>query len=93
VRRRLDNGIYVTRYERVSAVERAYLVSMARVMRGAGPVRSGAVAAAMGKTLAELSPIRDRLIRKGVIHAPESGVLAFSVPGFRDYVVRRAGAE
>jgi hypothetical protein len=58
-----------------------------------GTVRSGDVAQALGKSLSDLSSIRDRLIRKGVIHAPTVGALSFSVPGFRDYVTRRAAGE
>lgn len=52
-------------------------------------VRSSDVANALGKGLTELSAVRDRLIRKGVIHSPGSGLIAFSVPGFRDYVQGR----
>lgn len=55
--------------------------------------RSGNVACALGKSLSDLSPVRERLIQKGVIHAPTHGALAFSVPGFRDYLLRRAAGE
>ena len=91
--RRLDVGIYATRYERVTPTEREYLVAMAKLMRDGARVRSGAIAVALGRTLTDLSPVRDRLIRKGVLHAPESGVLEFSIPGFHEYVLRRSGGD
>jgi type II secretory pathway predicted ATPase ExeA len=94
VARRLDNGLYATRYERSSEAERRYLSAIADLMPDdAATVRSGDVARSLGKSLSELSAIRDRLIRKGVIHAPTLGQLTFSVPGFRDYVARRAAGE
>ena len=94
VARRLDNGLYATRYGRSSAAEREYLHAIGSLMRDdTATVRSGEVARALGKTLGELSSVRDRLIRKGVIHAPTLGELAFSVPGFRDYVTRQSADE
>jgi hypothetical protein len=94
VRRRLDAGLYATRYGRSSLGEREYLVAIARAMPGDGGIaRSGEVARALVKSLSELSPVRERLIQKGVIHAPTHGALAFSVPGFRDYLLRRGDGE
>lgn len=40
-----------------------------------------------------VGPIRDRLIRKGPIHSPQHGAIAFSVPGFADYMLHRAEAD
>ena len=37
-----------------------------------------------------VSPTRDALMRKGIIHAPHHGLIAFSIPGFRDYLVEQA---
>jgi len=89
--RRLDAGLYGTRYARASPGEREYLRAIARSMaREGATARSGAVAQSLGKSLSELSPVRERLIQKGVIHAPARGRLAFSVPGFREYLLRRA---
>ena len=56
-------------------------------------VRSGEVARELGQSLTAVGPVRDRLIRKGILHSPQHGVIAFSVPGFADYVLRRAEAE
>lgn len=94
VARRLDNGLYATRYERSSDAERQYLHAIAALMGDEdGSVRSSDVARELGKPLSDLSSVRDRLIRKGVIYAPTVGLLQFSVPGFREYVVRRAAGE
>jgi hypothetical protein len=94
VARRLDNGLYATRYGRSSEAERQYLHAVATLMATDGAtVRSGDVARMLGRSLSELSQVRDRLIRKGVIHAPTVGLLTFSVPGFREYVNRRAAGE
>jgi hypothetical protein len=56
-------------------------------------VRSGEVARELEQALTAVGPIRDRLIRKGILHSPQHGVIAFSVPGFADYVLRRAELE
>jgi hypothetical protein len=89
VTRRLDTGLYATRYGRLSAGERAYLLAIARLMhKDERPVRSGAAARSLGKALTELSPVRERLIAKGLIYAPGHGELAFTVPGFRDFLLR-----
>jgi hypothetical protein len=39
-----------------------------------------------------VSPTREALIRKGIIHAPDHGLLAFSIPGFQQYIARRRTA-
>lgn len=87
-RRQLEAGLYATRYERASPREKEYLQVMASLAVG-GRARTGQIAAALGRGLAELSPIRDRLIRKGVAWASAPGELAFSVPGFSEYVSSR----
>ncbi len=89
--RRLDTGIYATRFGRASLAERRYLTALAEVMGPDERAGSGDVARRLGKTLPELSTARDRLITKGIIHAPEPGQLAFSIPGFKEYVLRQGG--
>jgi hypothetical protein len=45
------------------------------------------LARAMGKSNASaLSVPRDELIKKGLVDAPERGVLAFTVPGFHEFI-------
>jgi hypothetical protein len=90
--RRLETGLYRARYQRASTGEQRYLHEVARLMTD-NQVRTAAVADALGRDLSELSTVRDRLIRKGVVYSPEIGALAFSVPGFRSYVLARLKPE
>ena len=90
--RRLDSGIYATRFGRASGFERLYLVAMAEAMGDGHRAGTADVAGRLGKSLAEVSTTRDRLIRKGVVHPPEPGQLEFSVPGFKAYVLRQVSA-
>jgi hypothetical protein len=44
----------------------------------------------MGRTRAsDISVARNELIRKGLIYAPERGLLAFTVPGMHEFVARQ----
>lgn len=55
---------------------------------GPGPHRSAAVAELLGARMPALSSYRTRLIEKGMIHSPEHGELAFSVPLFDRFLKR-----
>jgi hypothetical protein len=35
-----------------------------------------------------LSPVRDKLIKKGMIYSPEHGLIAFTVPLFDGFMIR-----
>lgn len=91
VHRKVDAGLYRARYERASSAEKEYLSAMAAL--GGSSVSSGAVARHLNKSLAQLSTVRDRLIKKGIIHSPSQGRLDFSAPGFGDYVRRRSALD
>lgn len=88
--RQIEAGIYGARFEGATESERRYLFAMSELMDvEGGRVRSGDVARQLGRDLSAVSPTRDALIRKGLIHAPDHGLLAFSIPGFRQYVIDR----
>ena len=53
-------------------------------------IATAKIAAILGKPLTALAPIRDRVVKKGIIHSPQFGALEFSVPGSADYVSRRS---
>ena len=36
---------------------------------------------------------RNELIKKGLVYAPERGMLAFTVPGMHEFVLRQDGPE
>ena len=90
-REELDAGFFRIRLDRSTPSERAYLAAMASL--GAGPYRSGDVAAAMGRTTLQAGSLRDALIKRGLCHAPRRGVIAFTVPMFDDFVRRRLTDE
>jgi hypothetical protein len=94
VQRQIETGIYAARFDQIGSTQRDYLYAMLRLSIAAGDTRgrarSGEVAKALGITLFAASPVRDALIRRGVIHAPEHGVVEFSIPGFLEYLTRRA---
>jgi len=90
----LGAGIYGARFDGATETERRYLFAMSDLMNAEGdPVRSGDFARALERDLSAVSPTRDALIRKGVVHAPEHGLLAFSIPGFQQYIARRRPDE
>jgi len=83
----LDAGFYRTRWERAAPAQRAYLEAMGQ--DGDGPSQSGEVAARLGKTPTGVGPIRDSLIKKGLIYAPEHGQVAYTVPGMAAFIARQ----
>jgi AAA ATPase domain len=83
----LDAGFYRGRWERAAPAQRAYLEAMAQ--DGEGPSQSGEVAARLGKTPTGVGPIRDSLIKKGLIYSPEHGQIAYTVPGMADFIARQ----
>jgi len=52
------------------------------------PSLSSEVARRMGLRPTSLGPYRANLINKGLVYAPEHGVLAYTVPGMAAYVHR-----
>lgn len=53
---------------------------------------SGDVATRLGKRVTSMGPTRASLIAKGLIFAPEHGVVAFTVPGMADFIQRQPNA-
>jgi hypothetical protein len=98
VSRQLDIGLYGSRFGKLGPNQREYVYAMEHLMRlrsqhPARTVRSGDVARHLGKNLTQVSPVRDGLLRAGMIHAPAHGELEFSVPGFAEYLARRQETE
>ena len=85
---KLDSGFFASRWNRATPAERDYLRAMA--VDDDGPAVSGEVARRLGKaTVQQVGPIRARLIHKGLIHAPEHGLIAYTVPGMADFINRQ----
>lgn len=84
--KRLDEGFFKVRFDRLTPKEREYVIAMAKL--GSGPYRSSDIADALGETAQGVGPRRDRIIKKGMIYSPSHGDIAFTVPMFNDYLMR-----
>jgi len=84
--RRLDEGFFKVRIDRLTPKEKEYVIAMARL--GEGPYRSSDVADALGEKLTTLGPRRAQIIAKGMIYSPAYGDIAFTVPMFDEYLKR-----
>lgn len=84
--RRLDENFFRVRFDRLTPSEQNYLRGMAEI--GAGQKRTGDIAEILGKSVSSLGPVRDRLIKKGMIYSPSHGEMAFTVPLFDEYMKR-----
>jgi len=83
----LDTGFFRIRWERASSTERDYLRAMAE--DGEGPSSSSQIAIRMKRKPSALGPTRANLIAKGLIYAPEHGVVAFTVPAMSRFIERQ----
>lgn len=84
--KRLDEGFFRVRFDRLTPKEREYVFTMARL--GAGPYRSAEIAEALGERTQALGPRRAKIINKGMVYSPAHGDIAFTVPKFDDYLRR-----
>lgn len=91
VMRALDIGFFKLRADRATDRERDYLTAMAGF--GRGPYKSGEVARAMGGKPESVGMFRDNLRRKGIIYAPDHGLVDFTVPHFDEYMRRTGGRD
>ncbi len=82
----LDEGFFRVRFDRLTPAEKRYLRAMAEL--GAGPHRSGDIAAVLRKASPSLGLTRSNLIRKGMVWSPNHGDTAFTVPLFDRFMVR-----
>lgn len=83
----LDDGFFRARWDRATRAEQRYLRAMAS--DGDAGSSSGDVAARLGRSANSFGPARASLIAKGLIFAPEHGVVAFTVPGMADFIQRQ----
>ena len=84
--KRLDEGFFKVRFDRLTPKEREYVIAMAKL--GNGPYRSSEVAERLGESHQSLGPRRSQIINKGMIYSPSHGDIAFTVPMFNEYLVR-----
>lgn len=82
----LDEGIFKSRFDRMTERQRQYARAMAEFE---GPANSTEVARALGTTAKKAGPIRDELIKKGMAFSPNRGDVAFTIPLFDEFMRRR----
>ncbi|MCK5137810.1 MAG: ATP-binding protein [Bacteroidales bacterium] len=82
----LDNGFFKVRYERLTERQKEYIRAMAAI--GHLPVGSSEVATRMNIPMTKAAPIREEIIRKGMIYSPGRGLISFSVPKFDEFLRR-----
>ncbi|HEY0288797.1 MAG TPA: hypothetical protein VGC62_17615 [Pseudomonas sp.] len=84
--RKLDESFFRVRFDRTTPAERDYMRCLAEL--GKGPQRSADVAIALGRVATSLGPVRDSLIKKGMIYSPEYAQIAFTAPLFDEFMRR-----
>jgi len=84
--RALDEGFFRVRLDRLTNREKDYVRAMAHL--GEGPHRSGEIAQLLNTTAAGVGPLRDTLIKKGMVYSPRHGDQDFTVPMFGDFMLR-----
>lgn len=87
--KRLDEGFFRVRYDRLTPKEREYVIAMAS-LGNRGPYRSSDVAERLGLNVQKLGPRRAKIIHKGMIYSHAYGDIDFTVPMFADFL-RRTG--
>ena len=83
----LDTGFFRTRWDRATPAEQRYLRAMA--VDGDAGSGSGDVAGRLDRKITSLGPTRANLIAKGLVYAPEHGIVAFTVPSMADFIRRQ----
>jgi hypothetical protein len=84
--RKLDESFFRVRFDRLTPGERDYMRALAEL--GADPQKSSDVASQLGRKATSVAPVRDSLIKKGMLYAPEHGLIAFTVPLFDEFMRR-----
>lgn len=83
---RLDQNFFRVRFDRLTPSEKIFLRAMAEL--GPGTHRIGDIADVLKIRATSLSPVRAKLIQKGMIYSPAYGDLAFTVPLFDQFMMR-----
>lgn len=82
----LDASFFRVRFDRLTPAEKRYMRAMAEL--GPGPHRSGDIADRLEAKVQSVAPVRNSLVRKGMLYSPAHGDTAFTVPLF-DAFMRR----
>jgi hypothetical protein len=82
----LDANFFRVRFDRLTPREKQYLRALADM--GDAAQRSGKIAERLGVKVQSIAPVRNGLIKKGMIYSPAHGDTAFTVPLFADFMKR-----
>ncbi len=82
----MDKGFFRVRLDRLTPRERDYVRAMAEL--GPGPHRSGEIAKKLRMQVSAAGPLRDKLIKKGMVYSPQHGDTSFTVPMFDEFMRR-----
>jgi DNA polymerase III delta prime subunit len=83
----LDQGFFPARWDRTTPLEREYLRQIAEL--GGSTASTSAIATALAKPAASLSPVRQSLIEKGIIYPERRGYVSFTVPNMDAFIRRQ----
>lgn len=83
----LDMGFFRSRWDRTTESEKQYLRAMCP--EGETGVASSVIAERMGRAITSVGPTRAQLISKGIVYAPDHGIVAFTVPGMVSFIQRQ----
>jgi AAA ATPase-like protein len=84
--RRLDANFFRVRFDRLTPREKDYLRALADL--GDTAQRSGDIAERLHVKVQSIAPVRNGLIKKGMIYSPAHGDTAFTVPLFSEFMKR-----
>ena len=87
----LDKSFFQVRFDRCTTNERHYMRALAEL--GTGPQRSSDIAAKRNVKPQSVAPVRNTLIKKGMIYSPSYGDTEFTVPQFHHFMKRRMDLE
>jgi DNA-binding MarR family transcriptional regulator len=82
----LDENFFRVRFDRLTPKEKQYLRVLAEF--GSEPQRSGDIADKLALNVQQVAPLRNGLIKKGMIYSPSHGDTAFTVPLFDEFMKR-----
>lgn len=80
----LRRSFFGPRYDRATPAERRYMHAIASL--GDNEALTADVASTLGRRQSDVSVQRDGLLNKGLIYAPERGLVAFTVPHMSAYL-------
>ncbi|MEP9395633.1 ATP-binding protein [Gordonia sp. VNQ95] len=83
----LDRGFFSVRWDRATKAEKDYMRAMAQ--DSGEDSQSGEIASRLGRSIGSLGPTRANLISKGLVFAPNHGVVAFTVPHMHLFIAKQ----